>query len=297
VGTLAFHPDGERLAYAGFGVSLWDARTGRCVRPADEPRPLWPIRWLAFSPDGRRLVSLYPLPGDFKWRVDVRDGEGRPGTSLRVDADPYHTALRPDGRGLALVDQDQLRLVDVEGGKAEHAIKEKGAEFIRLAYSPDGRRLAVGNHLVNRAQGFEFVSDVRLRDAATGAEVRRFSEQPGEIVLLAFGPDGRRLTSVSNDRVTVWEAETGQEVLSWHVTKVERAAVSADGKRLATAGQDRVVTLWDLASGQQLLALRGFTGRAADLAFNRQGTRLAASGSDGAAVRVRVWDATPLAEK
>jgi WD40 repeat protein/tRNA A-37 threonylcarbamoyl transferase component Bud32 len=296
VGRLAFHPDGERLAYAGFGVSLWDARTGRCVRPADKPRAERPARWVACSRDGRRLVSLHPL-SDGKSRAEVRDGESVPGASFRFNFDPEFVALRPDGQGLAMLLGNEIRLADLEGGTEKTLLHENEAAYTGVAFRPDGRWLAVGNQPLNRLQGFEFVSEVRLLDAATAAEIRRFPEQPGDIVMLAFSPDGRDVISVSNDRVAVWEADTGREVQSWAVTKVERAAVSADGKRLATAGQDRTVALWDLASGQQLLSLRGFDGRISDLAFDRQGTRLAAAGSEGGGVRVRIWDATPRAEK
>ena len=55
--SLAFHPDGERLAAADYGgpiVVLWDLASGAVVRqPAPEA-----ISCVAFAPDGRRLASM-----------------------------------------------------------------------------------------------------------------------------------------------------------------------------------------------------------------------------------------------
>jgi WD40 repeat protein len=61
---------------------------------------------------------------------------------------------------------------------------------------------------------------------------------------------------------------------------------------LASAGDDRVVRLWD-AAGQELLALRGHTGAVRAVVFSPDGTRLASGGDDRT---VKVWDGTPLGE-
>jgi WD40 repeat protein len=61
--SLAFSPDGRRLAAAGPAlVSIWDTQTGECLlglrgpTPVDRGRPP-DCRCLAFSPDGRRLAA------------------------------------------------------------------------------------------------------------------------------------------------------------------------------------------------------------------------------------------------
>jgi WD40 repeat protein len=65
---------------------------------------------------------------------------------------------------------------------------------------------------------------------------------------------------------------------------------SPDGTRLASASRDQTVKVWDLATYQELISLKGHTDTVRGVAFSPDGTRLASASSDG---RVRVWDARP----
>src|SRR6185369_10855232 len=56
---------------------------------------------------------------------------------------------------------------------------------------------------------------------------------------------------------------------------------------LASASQDATVKLWDAASGENTLTLRGHTGLVGRLAFSRDGKRLASADYSGAII---VWD-------
>jgi tetratricopeptide (TPR) repeat protein len=63
---------------------------------------------------------------------------------------------------------------------------------------------------------------------------------------------------------------------------------SADGRRLASGSYDATVRVWDAASGQELLTLKGHTGIVYCVSFSPDGRRLASASFDQT---VRVWEA------
>ena len=56
----------------------------------------------------------------------------------------------------------------------------------------------------------------------------------------------------------------------------------------------RTLKVWDAATGQETLTLKGHTSAVMGLAFSPDGKRLASGARDGA---LKIWDATPLPEK
>jgi hypothetical protein len=72
------------------------------------------------------------------------------------------------------------------------------------------------------------------------------------------------------------------------------AAFHPDGTRLATAGRDRAVCLWDLARGEEVARLQRHTSYVWTLAFSPDGMTLASGSGD---FRVRLWDTVPIKER
>jgi tRNA A-37 threonylcarbamoyl transferase component Bud32 len=73
-----------------------------------------------------------------------------------------------------------------------------------------------------------------------------------------------------------------------HKGRVWSVACSPDGRRIATAGEDETIRLWDSATGAALRTLKGHQRAVSSVAFSPDGQRLASGGAD---LMVRVWDA------
>ncbi len=164
----------------------------------------------------------------------------------------------------------------------------------RLAYSPDGTRLA-------SASGD---GTVKIWDVAAGRELRTLRKVADAVAAVAFSPDGKRLAAAGNDAkgaagnaITVFEADTGRRVLTLkgHADPVTALAYSPDGTRLASGSGsfERLrasgeVKVWEAASGKELFTAAGSKGYRLRVAFSPDGKRLAADGFLGPP---KVWDA------
>lgn len=83
------------------------------------------------------------------------------------------------------------------------------------------------------------------------------------------------------------QASQLRRTLSAHTDWVSDVAVSSDGSRIASAGLDRTVRIWDTANGQLLHTLTGHSDAVNSVAFTPDGTRLASGSADGL---VLVWN-------
>jgi WD40 repeat protein len=208
LGSLAFSPDGQRLALGGKGgLELCATATGQSLLLIDTP-----AENLAWSPDGQRLATA---DGTALEEVRVWDAGGAALFRLRV---PEH---RPPAGGSISTCQR------------------------RLAFSPDGRLLATASE--NNDSEVHAEGAVTLWDLTTGQEVVTLRGHAGAVNAVAFSPDGRRLISASNDHtVRVWDPTTGQEVLTLrrHTRPVMNVAFSSDGHRIvSTDGME--TWIWD----------------------------------------------------
>ena len=117
-------------------------------------------------------------------------------------------------------------------------------------------------------------------DATTGRELRRF-EGTGMGGCLTLSPDGTTAAfgSSSDAALHLLDLATGEERPEGaHRAEVGQVAFAPDGKTLASAGRDRTVRLWEVATGTQRYLLQWPGQETRVIAFAPDGKVLAVGG-------------------
>jgi WD40 repeat protein len=211
-GTIS--ADGTMLAVlVGSRIELWDATTGAARATIDKDQAM--VHGMALAPDGRLLALALTLfqanapaqaPEMALALIDTSTGkEIRKFTVQPESQNPFAYVagseagiiFSPDGNLLATAGVEGICLCDIHTGKEIRRLPiSEGAVSESLAFSPDGRMLAVGDN----------ARQIRIWEIATGQERLRLEGHRGTPTCLAFDRACRILASGSNDTtVLLWD--------------------------------------------------------------------------------------------
>jgi WD40 repeat protein len=233
-------------------------------------------------PEGTYALDFDPRLERYA-RLDVRAGTVSvcrvdDGTvTHRLHVGPGSTCrFSPDGRLLRVEGPGRIRVWTLAG--QEPALAAPVLEGVCADFSPDSRQLAVGH-----ADG-----SLGLYDLARGRELRRLAAGTRPL-RLRFDPGGRRLAVAGPDRTQVRDLETGK--LLWEHAQpwdnLPWVEWHPDGRVVATAGGDRVISLWDTVADRAVARLEGHKGPGVYFTFNHAGDLLASTDWGGI---LRLWD-------
>jgi WD40 repeat protein len=302
VTALAFSRDGKRLATAGDGeVFLWDLDAAQDSVPyGDHSEECTAV---AFGPPGKGFVTAAGAlfqpekPGE----AIVRDDAGRKvhtlsGHSRGVSA----VAVSANRQWVATASFDStVKVWDLTTGRELFTLSGHVLPVTTVAFSDDGKFLASGSGRVGTPLSLDTPGEVKLWDLEGRKPVQKFSGHTGRVTCVRFHPDGKRLFSASQDgSVRVWHLVQGRQGTVFRAgdTPLTCLAFTRDGRRLAIGGftsgdkagtLTRLVGVWDVATGQETLSLRGYPTYVHAIAFSPDEKRLAGGLHDNT---VKLWD-------
>jgi WD40 repeat protein len=277
---VAYDFDGGQIATARVDgrAEIWDTATG-LVKHSFDNRPVGGrnLRAVAFGGGGRFLTTVDD--GGSLAVYDLRSGGTQP---EKKAGPPQSTELRGwsfarGGSRVAVVTNDKaIRVWDLPS--AVLLLEKKIAEttiFARLAFSPDGDTIALG---ISRAD----IPDQTSATAVSGGAGTGDGQNPGG--LHAAEPPTVRLFKASDTAIDM--------------TTTPRETASVSALAFDPAGARLAVSTWTDQSGQVKIWKRqnrnwvpgpGIPNRlkVSDVAFNGNGTLLAAGSNDGFA---QLWD-------
>ncbi|HTU18961.1 MAG TPA: sigma-70 family RNA polymerase sigma factor [Gemmataceae bacterium] len=272
-------------------VRLWDASTGKELRQVTmsakemAPKLLGGFFNLGFAPGGKTLLAGSVDGVLHFWNpetgTEVRQIPGFTGS-------PAPFAFAPDGKTIAMADgfSTILRVFDFASGKDVVPTFGHRSSVSSISFTPGKQRVvtasqdgtirfwepATGQEWHRRSvarDGFyppqlrrdgrtylTFGADklYRLHDLSNGEEQTTLRGHDSKSYIFTLSPDRNTLASTNADKaVRLLNPETGQvrHILFTAKEEVSGMAFTPDGRNLVVWTDERIVTMWDVATGRK----------------------------------------------
>ena len=285
---VLFLPDGKTLASTSDyrGITLWDVESKQARETLLEDKRITSFTVL---PCGNIIGAYIRSNEDYGcvWDADKSD-EPMIFEFTEQAQLTWKIAFSPTGDRLAVGSREGI--IYLYDFKNEEKLKPflGHTDFIwSVTFSPDGKRLASGSS----------DNTNRLWDAASGEEIGTFPiDEPRTLMKIAFSPCGNLIAGGMYGELRLWCAENLTTLFAIPHPETQNPyalAFSPCGRYLASGtwwqeGMKKMaISLWDVASGENITTFWGHPTDIQSLAFSPDGTLLASGSFDGTII---LWD-------
>ena len=257
-------------------VPILRANCNGCHRPGKAKGGLDSTTHAALMKGGKHGDSVKPgsVDGSRLWKNIIGDEPEMP-----KDADPLtKEEIAIIGRWIATGAKDDT---PADGGLhrlAAAPVYRSLPAVTALAWSPDGTLLAVAGH-----------HEVLLHAADGSRIVARLPGESSRIESLAFSPDGKVLAVAGGvpseyGQVQIWDVAERKPIRTIQVTKdvVYGVSLSPDGKRVAVGATDKLVRVFNVADGAEVMRCDNHIDWVFGTAFSMDGKRIVSASRDKA---------------
>jgi hypothetical protein len=247
------------------------------------------ITAMRFTPDGKRLVSASSDHTCAQWNLaaGVEDRQ----LVLKHTEHVSSLDISPDGaRALTACDDGFVRLWRLADAVQLAAVKSPGQPFNSVGFSPDGSTAILTSSQDKLVSTWDLSVQSEIRnpqaESTTLRPLLNFNQIGGEVWSAMFAPDGRHMLTIGGNDAELWDVESRKPVIRYSPHgAVASAAVSADGKLIATGSWDHSAKIWDANTGHAIRKLEGgHTANINSVEFSSDGHELLTASDDNTAM-------------
>lgn len=228
----------------------------------------WGNNNVVFSPDGNLVASYIGLIWDTSTGTLLKQ--------LDIWQDNRNMAFSQDGKTLILVTlKGNVQTWDVTTGLSLLELSTDNYDSQIVVFSKNRNMVAIARS--------DYTS-ITIVDIKSEKCVKRERAHSGDIVSLAFSPDGAILVSTSKDgTVCLWDTATAdlRRILKELVDEESTATFSPNGQILASTAMHNTINLWNADTGALLAKTNHVTEEIQFLAFSPDSSLLASTHRDG----------------